>query len=131
MDMGQNNAGSGNVKGAISLLGSAPPLPAVTRPKPSGSVRVSAGVAAGRLLAPIQPEYPIIARDAHVQGTVVIEATISKQGVVEQARVVSGPSLLAEAALNAVNRARYQPYRLNGEPVEVETTINIIFTLDN
>lgn len=127
MDIGLNS--EDNVRGAISILGSAPPPPVIARPKPSGPLRVSAGVAEGRLLAPIQPVYPAIAKAAHVQGTVVIEATISKQGFVEQAHVVSGPPMLAQAALTAVDRARYQPYKLNGDPVEVETTINIIFTL--
>jgi protein TonB len=132
MDIGLGNQGNGDVQGAISLLGSTPPPPSVKpQPKPSGRVRVSAGVAAGRLLAPIQPVYPAIARAAHIQGTVTIEAVISKQGSIEQARVVSGSPMLAQAALAAVSRARYQPYKLNTEPVEVETTINIQFVLDN
>lgn len=108
-----------------------PSPPVVTRAKPSGPVRVSSGVAEGRLLAPIQPIYPAIAREAHIQGTVVIEAVISRQGIVEQAHIVSGQPMLAQAALAAVSHARYQPYKLNGEPVEVETTINIDFILGN
>ena len=120
---------TGDVIGAMPPLGPAPAPPEVTRPKPIRPVRVSAGVAEGQLLAPIQPSYPVIAREAHVEGTVVVEALISKQGLVEQARVVSGPSLLTGAALSAVDRARYRPYRLNGEPVQVETTIQIIFRL--
>jgi periplasmic protein TonB len=124
--------GTGGLPEALWLLGSAPPLPSVVpRPKPPGPLHVSSGVAAGHLLAPIKPMYPAIARWAHVQGTVVIEAVITKQGLVGQARVVSGPAILAQAALEAVDRARYEPYRLNGESVEVETTINIVFTLDN
>jgi protein TonB len=122
--------GKENVIGAIALLGSIPPTPTVTRPKPSGPVRVSAGVAAGRLLAPIQLVYPAIAKSARIQGTVVIEALISKQGLIEEAHVVSGHPMLAQAALQAVNRARYQPYMLNGQPVEVETTIYIVFSLN-
>lgn len=122
---------SGNVIGAMPPLGPAPAQPRVVRAKPSGPLRVSAGVAEGQLLAPIKPVYPIIARDAHVQGTVIIDAVISTDGTVEQARVVSGSPLLTEAALSAVSRARYQPYRLNGQPVAVETTIRIIFTLGN
>lgn len=61
----------------------------------------------------------------------VIDATISKQGFIERADVVSGPSLLAQSALAAVKQAHYLPYKLNGEPVEVETTISIIFKLDD
>jgi periplasmic protein TonB len=130
MDTGLENSGKGDIRGAISLIGSAqPPPPVVERPKPSGPIRISSGVAEGHLLTPIQPLYPAIAKVAHVQGTVVIEALISKQGLVEQAHVVSGSPMLAQAALAAVNQARYQPYKLNGYPVEVETTINIVFTL--
>lgn len=130
IDLGIRNNGPGNVPGAIFLIGSAPPPPPVVeRPKPSGPLRVSAGVAEGHLLTPIQPVYPAIAKVTRVQGTVVIEAVISKQGLVEQAHVVSGSPMLAQAALAAVNQARYQPYKLNGYPVEVETTISINFTL--
>lgn len=119
----------GDVPGAITLLGSVPPPPAVARTKASRPLRVSAGVAAGHVIVPIQPVYPAIAREAHIQGTVVIEAVISKEGLVEQAHVVGGPSLLVQAALTAVERARYEPFRLNGEAVEVGTTINVVFSL--
>lgn len=107
----------------------APKPPRVVRVESRGPVRVSAGVAAGQLLTSIQPAYPEIARDTHVQGTVVIDAVISKEGTVEHANVVSGPPLLAEAALSAVSRARYKPYLLNGAPIAVKTTIRIIFRL--
>jgi periplasmic protein TonB len=132
MDIDSVAEAKGEVQGAMVLLGSTSPLPPVApRPKPSGPVRVSAGVAKGRLLSPIEPVYPAIARTARIQGTVVIEAIISKQGLVEQAHIVTGPPMLAQAALAAVSRARYVPYKLNGEPVDVETTINIVFSLDN
>lgn len=120
---------SGNVIGAMPPLGPAPAPPVVTQPKPARPLRVSAGVAEGQLLAPIQPAYPIIARDAHVQGTVIIDAVISTDGTIKQVRVVSGSPLLTEAALSAVSRAHYRPYLLNGIPIEVETTIRILFTL--
>lgn len=130
MDIGISEPGSGQVPGGILLPGSTPP-PIVGPPKPSAPLRVSAGVAAGHILVPIRPVYPAIAKNAHVQGTVVLEATITKQGVVDQVHVLSGPSLLTQAALTAVSRAKYEPFKLNGDPVEVETTINIIFTLGN
>lgn len=124
--------GNGEVRDALTLIGSTPPPPpVVSKPKPSGPTRISAGVAAGRLLTPIRPVYPAIARAAGTQGEVVIEAVISKEGFVEHARVISGSPMLAQAALAAVNRARYEPYKLNGDPVDVETTINIVFTLGN
>jgi protein TonB len=107
------------------------PMPRVV-PEPkakTGPMRVSAGVAAGRLLEQIRPRYPAIAVAARVQGTVVVEAVISKTGIVENAHAVSGPPMLMQAAVSAVAQARYQPYKLNGEPVEVETTVNVVFEL--
>ena len=75
------------------------------------------------------PIYPPIAKAARVPGTVVLQATISKQGTIEDLHVVSGPAMLQQAALDAVRQWRYRPYLLNNEPVEVETTVNVIFTL--
>lgn len=94
-----------------------------------GPVRVSSGVSAGLLLAPIRPVYPQIARAAQVQGTVVVQAVISRDGVITEARVTAGPPMLAQAALDAVRSARYRPFRLNGAPTEVETTFSIVFRL--
>ena len=81
------------------------------------------------LLAPIQPIYPQIARAAGIQGTVVIQAIISKSGHIESARVLSGSPMLQEAALQAVRAARYRTFLLNNQPTEVETTIRIVFHL--
>ena len=75
------------------------------------------------------PEYPLIAKATHTQGTVVLQATISRQGTIENLRVTSGPLMLQQAAVDAVRTWRYRPYLLNGDPVEVETTVNVIFTL--
>jgi protein TonB len=125
-------AGPGSdVIGALDNIGTPPPPTVKPEPQPNrGPLRISAGVAAGRLLVPIRPIYPAIAREAGIQGTVVVEAIISKEGTVEHARVVSGPPMLASAALSAIQQARYEPFRLNGGPVEVETTINVIFRLN-
>jgi protein TonB len=90
-------------------------------------LRVSSGVSTGLLLSPITPVYPAIARATGVHGSVVIEAVISKTGHVESLNVVSGPDLLRRPALDAVRSARYAPYRLNGEPVEVQTVITLVF----
>lgn len=98
-------------------------------PPAAKTLHVSSGVMAGRLLVPIQPVYPAIARAAHVSGIVVVEAVISKAGAIESLRVVSGPEMLRAAALEAIRAARYQPFRLNGEPTEVQTTITVNFTL--
>ena len=96
---------------------------------PPKKVNISAGVAVGMLIQKTQPSYPPIAKAARVSGTVVLQATISKTGTIEDLHVVSGPAMLQQAALDAVKTWRYRPYLLNNEPVEVETTVNVIFTL--
>ena len=94
-----------------------------------GLVRISAGVSAGMLVMPIRPIYPAIAKAAGVQGAVVVEAVISKSGRVESLRVVSGPEMLRRAAMDAIQMARYEPFKLNGEPTEVQTTITVNFRM--
>jgi protein TonB len=84
---------------------------------------------AGSLLEPITPEYPAIAKLSHTEGTVVVQAVISKAGRIESAHVVSGPAVLQAAALQAVRAARYRPFLLNGLPTEVETTVSITFRM--
>jgi len=96
---------------------------------PPKLMRVSAGVSSGLLIQPIRPIYPGIAKAARLEGAVVIEAIISRSGQIESARVISGPAMLQQAAMDAVRSARYSPYKLNGEPTEVETTITINFRL--
>lgn len=108
---------------------SPPPLPHVHLAKPAGPLRISSGVAEGQLLAPIRPQYPAIALATHTQGTVVVEATISSTGRIENVRVLQGPQLLVSAAVDAIREARYRPFLLNGQPVAVETTISVRFTL--
>jgi protein TonB len=81
------------------------------------------------LIQKTQPIYPPIAKAARVSGTVVLQATISKTGSIENLHVVNGPAMLQQAAMDAVRTWRYKPYLLNNEPVEVETTVNVIFTL--
>jgi protein TonB len=83
----------------------------------------------GNLLNKTQPNYPPIAKAARVQGTVVLQATISKTGTIENLHVISGNAMLVNAAVDAVRSWRYKPYLLNGEPVEVDTTVNVIFSL--
>jgi len=96
---------------------------------PSSGVSISAGVAVGLLIQKTTPIYPPIAKAARVSGTVEIQATISKTGTIKNMRVVSGPAMLRQAALDAVRTWRYKPYKLNDEPTEVQTTINVIFSL--
>jgi protein TonB len=72
----------------------------------------------------------MMARATHTAGRVELQATISRTGTIENLRVVSGSQLLIQAAIDAVTQWRYRPYLLNGDPVEVETTINVDFRLD-
>ena len=113
----------------LATIGSGGGPAVVTRVRDNRPMRISSGITSGLLLAPIVPVYPPIARAAHVQGAVVIDAVISKAGRVESLNVMSGPQMLRAAALDAVQRARYAPYKLNGEPVDVQTVITVVFRL--
>jgi protein TonB len=115
---------AGGVLGGI-INSSAPP-PKVAAPQ---KLRVSEGVAAGNLLRKIEPQYPQMAKIAHIQGDVILAATISKGGSIENLHQVSGHPILVQAAMEAVKQWKYKPYLLNGEPVEVETTIKVTFRM--
>jgi periplasmic protein TonB len=119
----------GSPNGVGIGVGSGPAVSVVAAKAPVGRLRVSSGVSEGMLIAPIRPVYPIIAKAAHVEGSVVVEAIISRTGTIESLHVVSGPQMLQNAALDAIREARYQPYRLNGEPTEVETRITVNFRM--
>jgi len=101
----------------------------LVKPAPRGPVAVSTGVMQGQLIYRVTPTYPAMGVAMHAQGTVVLEAVISRSGTIENLRVVSGPPILQQAALDAVRQWRYRPYELNSQPVEVETTVNVVFTL--
>ena len=110
-----------------SILSSTPvAVPKIATPQ---RVRVSAGVTAGLLVKRVQPSYPPLARQARIQGTVVLQAQISKTGDIENLQLISGHPMLAPAAIEAVKQWKYRPYLLNGEPVEVETQVQVNFTL--
>jgi protein TonB len=106
-----------------------PSVSVVSAKAPAAPLRVSKGVLQGMLIAPIRPVYPAIAKAAGVQGAVVVEAVISRTGAIESLHVVSGPLMLQGAAMDAIREARYQPYRLNGEPTEVQTVITVNFRM--
>jgi len=117
----------GQMGGVIGgIINSAAIVPKVATPQ---RVRVSQGVTQGLLIRKIQPAYPPLARQARIQGTVLLQAEISKEGTIENLRLISGHPMLAPAAIEAVKQWRYKPYILNGEPVEVETQITVNFTL--
>lgn len=123
-----SDKGTGVMNGVPDSLGTVV-APVVHVAAPPKRVAISSGVMAGNRLTGADPLYPAIARAARVQGTVVLAATIAKSGAIENLRVVSGPPLLTGAALDAVRGWHYRPYLLNGEPVEVETTVRVVFTL--
>jgi len=118
----------GQMGGVIGGIISSTPVavPKVATPQ---RVRVSQGVSQGLLIRKVQPTYPPLARQARIQGNVVLTAEISKDGSIENLRLVSGHPMLAPAAIEAVKQWKYKPYFLNGEPVEVETQVTVIFSL--
>jgi periplasmic protein TonB len=116
----------GVLGGIIGGTGGGMPPP----PKPSQQrVRIGGNVQAAKMVRQIQPLYPQIAKTAHVQGTVILHAIIAKDGSVQELQYISGPALLMRSAMDAVHQWKYQPTLLNGEPVEVDTTISVVFTL--
>ena len=94
-------------------------------------VRISQGVTKGLLIHKQEPTYPPLARAARVQGEVVLSAVIDTNGQITNLNLVSGHPMLVPSAIDAVKQWRYKPYLLNGQPVEVETTITVIFTLSS
>ena len=90
-------------------------------------IRVSSGVAQGQLLHKVEPVYPPEAKRKRIQETVLLQATIGKDGVMKELKLISGPPELVDAAIGAVQQWRYRPYLLQGSPVEVETMVKITF----
>lgn len=96
---------------------------------PQAPLRIGGNVMEKKVAHMVFPVYPQIAKAAHVSGTVVLHAIIAKDGSVESLKVISGPDLLVGAAMDAVKQWKYQPTLLNGQPVEVDTTISVVFVL--
>jgi protein TonB len=118
----------GSMGGVIgSVLSSTPvAVPKIATPQ---RVRVSSGVSTGLLVRKVPPTYPPLARQARIQGVVILQAQISKDGNIENLQLISGHPMLAPAAIEAVKQWKYRPYLLNGEPVEVDTQVQVNFTL--
>lgn len=116
----------GGVIGGIIGQTATTVVPKVATPQ---RVRVSQGVSEGLLIHQVKPAYPPLARQARIQGQVVLQAAIGKNGSIQNLRLVSGHPMLAPAAIDAVKQWKYRPYFLNGEPVEVDTQITVNFTL--
>ncbi|MGD0738355.1 MAG: TonB family protein [Terracidiphilus sp.] len=125
MSLGGPVTGTGSADNPFSGHHVQPVVQQVVKPR-----QISSGVMEGMLINKVLPVYPAPARAMHIAGRVELQATISRDGTIDHLRVVDGPMLLQAAALEAVRQWRYRPYLLNGEPVEVETTINVDFKLD-
>lgn len=119
----------GVIGGIIGSTSNLPSVPKVQLAAPK-RVRVSQGVTASLLLQKVEPTYPVIARTAKVHGSVVLTAIIDKEGNIRDIRLITGHPLLVTAAIEAVRQWRYRPYLLNGEPVEVETTVTVNFMIN-
>jgi protein TonB len=117
--------GTGDVLGGIGT-GAAPPPPPIAAP---ARIKVGGDVQAASLVKQVTPAYPNIAKTAHVSGTVTLHAIISKDGSIEKLEYVSGPALLMTSAITAVREWKYKPTMLNGQPVEVDTTVQVVFSL--
>jgi protein TonB len=119
--------GSSGIPGGLFSSQAPPP---VVHSVAKGPVHLSFGVVAGLLVDKTTPVYPPIAIAMRAAGMVVLQATISSLGRIKNLHVVSGPPVLQQAAVDAVRNWRYRPYLLNGQPVEVDTTINVIFSMN-
>lgn len=107
----------------VGPFATAPALPKLAKP-----LRVSV-MMDGSLIRRVQPDYPMPAKQARIQGPVKLAAVIGKEGAIEHLQVLSGHPMLIPAALEAVRQWRYRPYILNGDPIEVNTQITVIFSL--
>jgi protein TonB len=124
---GQLGGVIGSVITATANLSAVPKFVPVTPQR----IRISGGVTKGLLIHRVEPTYPPLARAARIQGDVVLSAVIDANGQITNLQLVSGHPMLVPAALSAVRQWRYKPYLLNGQPVEVETTVTVIFTLSS
>lgn len=115
-----------------AATGSVPPPPAISGQSPAvpSPIQVGSTIAAANLTSQVAPVYPPLAKAAHVEGTVQFQATVGTDGSIKSLQVLSGPPLLIQAAMEAAKQWVYKPTLLNGSPVEVVTTIDINFTLD-
>lgn len=118
-----------SVPTAINVLPPPPPKKEAPKEVVPQRIRVGGNVQAANLTRKVQPTYPPLAKQARIQGKVILSAVISKDGTIQNLTVQSGHALLIQAALDAVRQWIYRPTLLNGEPVEVSTEIEVNFTL--
>ncbi len=133
----QNGVPDGVVHSVMSDAARMAPPPAVAEPakaaaapKPIIRQKIGGNVQEAMLISRVIPVYPVLARQARVEGKVVFAAVISVHGTIQSLKVMSGPALLVQAAMDAVKQWRYRPTLLNGDPCEVDTVIEVNFTLN-
>jgi periplasmic protein TonB len=119
----------GGIIGSVPSAAPPPPPPPPEKPKTPSRIRVGGSVQEAKLVRKIMPQYPPLAKQARIQGTVRLNAIIGRDGAIQNLQLVSGHPLLSPSAIDAVKRWVYQPTLLNGEPVEVVTVIDVNFTL--
>lgn len=118
----------GGVIGGIDTTLAAPPPPRPPSP-PRVPIRVGGDITAPRLIHRVEPEYPLIAQQAQIQGMVILEATVDLEGRVDDVRVLRSHSVLDDAAIAAVRQWRYEPLTLNGQPLPFVLTVTVAFSL--
>jgi protein TonB len=121
----------GGVIGGVPSAVPPPPPPPAKAPEPVTPqvIRVGGQVEAAKVISAPPPVYPVLAKDARVGGTVQLDATIGEDGHIENLKLLSGPPLLVEAAMQAVKQWTYSPTILNGKPVKVRTQVMVNFQL--
>jgi len=121
----------GGIIGAVpSAAPPPPPPPPVAKAAPPQRIKVGGQVQNAMILRKTPPIYPQLAKSARVQGVVHLAAVIAKDGTIQELHSLGGPALLIQAAMDAVKTWVYKPTMLNGDPVQVETTIDVNFTLN-
>jgi len=118
----------GLIGGVTTAAPAAPLAPKDNRAK--APIRVGGRVREPKATFRVEPLYPTLARQAHISGTVIIDAVLDEHGNVVEMKVVSGPPLLIQAALDAVGRWKYEPTYLNDEPVPVQLNVTLTFRLN-
>lgn len=112
-------------------LASLVPGPAKLPAAPASTLKISQGVSQGLLIKKVQPVYPPNAKTMRLEGPVEMEAVIDREGKITNLKVLKGQPVLARAAVDAVRQWRYKPYYLDGEPVEIQTQITVVFKMPN
>jgi TonB family protein len=120
-----DSANAGALSGIVSSNVAAPAAPEI---KAEGPVKVGGNVKEPRLISRAMPEYPLVAKQAGIQGDVVVKTTIDQKGNVVDMQIVSGPAMLRGPALAALRRWRYEPSTLNGQPISVQMSVTIKFS---